>query len=116
MPRPSLDAQIRYMNSELHQYPAALYSSVSEIGYRSERFTGEVLRSGSSFPRGAHRRHRLSQLRLWLTGEGRHSAAPLDSAPIDSAPLDSAPIDLRDAATPSRRLTVVGHAPHAHAR
>ena len=89
------------MNSELHQYPAALYSSVSEIGYRSERFTGEVLRSGSSMARGAHRRPRLSQLRLWLSGEGRHSTAT---------------IDLRDASTPSRRLTVVGHAPHAHAR
>ncbi len=89
------------MNSELHQYPAALYSSVSEIGYRSERFTGEVLRSGSGLPRGVHRRPRLSQLRLWLAGEGRHSAAT---------------IDLRDAPAPKPRLTVVGHTPHAHAR
>ena len=89
------------MNSELHQYPAALYSSVSEIGYRTERFTGEVLRSGRGLPRGAHRRARLSQFRLRLTGEGRHSTST---------------IDLRDAATPNRRLTVVGQAPHAHAR
>ncbi|HEX4428906.1 MAG TPA: hypothetical protein VHZ96_06535 [Frankiaceae bacterium] len=89
------------MNSELHQYPAALYSSVSEIGYRSERFTGEVLRSGGGLPRGAHRRARFTQLRLWLSGEGRHSTAP---------------IDLRDAPPAQPRLTVVGHRPHAHAR
>ena len=34
------------MNNYVHQYPAALYSAVSESGYRDERFTGEVVRSG----------------------------------------------------------------------
>jgi hypothetical protein len=89
------------MNSELHQYPASLYSSVSEFGYRSERFTGEVLRSGRGGSHGSHRRSFLSKIRLWLGGEGRHSTAA---------------IDLRDEPTPCPRLTVVGQAPHAHAR
>jgi hypothetical protein len=51
------------MNTETRQYPAALYSAVSEIGYRSERYTGEILRSGRSVPRGAHRRSMIARLR-----------------------------------------------------
>ena len=34
------------MNSYVHQYPAALFSVVSDSGYRSEANTGEALRSG----------------------------------------------------------------------
>ncbi len=89
------------MNSELHQYPAALYSSVSEMGYRSERFTGEVLRSDGGLPRGAHRRPRLSQLRLRLSRAGRHST------PETTA---------RGASWAHHRTPVVRHAPQAHAR
>ena len=58
------------MNNITHQYPAALYSAVSEIGYRSERFTGEVLRSGRDVPRGAHRRHLIARLRQAFAGDG----------------------------------------------
>jgi hypothetical protein len=76
------------MNSELHQYPAALYSAVSEIGYRRERFTGEVLRSGSGNQRSNHRRPRLSRLRLslvrgWFSQprQRREPARPAAEAP-----------------------------------
>jgi hypothetical protein len=34
------------MNSYVHQYPAALFSVVSDTGFRHEANTGEVLRSG----------------------------------------------------------------------
>jgi hypothetical protein len=101
MSDPSLAAQFRFMNSELHQYPAALYSAVSEIGYRSERFTGEVLRSTGGLPRGAHRRPRLSQLRLRLTGASRHSTPQATS---------------RGASWAHHRRQVVQRAPQVHAR
>ena len=51
------------MNNETRQYPAALYSAVSEIGYRTERYTGEVVRSGSGHSRGAHRRRIFERFR-----------------------------------------------------
>jgi hypothetical protein len=44
------------MNSYVHQYPAALYSVVSETGYRTERNTGELLRSGRVQQAGQRRR------------------------------------------------------------
>jgi hypothetical protein len=50
-------------SSNVSTYPAALYSAVSEIGYRNERFTGEVLRSGLR-RRGSHRRSRFAGLRV----------------------------------------------------
>jgi hypothetical protein len=56
------------MNSNVHQYPAALYSAVSEFGYRDERYTGEVLRSGRANQAG-HRRLRLRWLRPSARGE-----------------------------------------------
>jgi hypothetical protein len=58
------------MNNDTRQYPAALYSAVSEIGYRSERFTGEVLRSGRGVQRGAHRRSRIARLRQAFAHDG----------------------------------------------
>jgi hypothetical protein len=58
------------MNNITHQYPAALYSAVSEIGYRSERFTGEVLHSGKDVPRGVHRRHLIARLRQAFASDG----------------------------------------------
>jgi hypothetical protein len=75
------------MNSNVHQYPAALYSAVSEFGYRSERYTGEVLRSGSSnranrANRGGHRRPRLRWLRPSRNGE---SSQPRDRQPARPA-------------------------------
>jgi hypothetical protein len=103
------------MNSELHQYPAALYSAVSEIGYRRERFTGEVLRSGSGNQRSNHRRPRLSRLRLSLVcgwfSQPRQRREPARPA-AEASPASPAPA----APAASRRPTVVHGAPHAHAR
>lgn len=64
------------MNSQLHQYPAALYSAVQESGYRAERFTGDVLRSGRTTPRH-ERRSFLARLRQAFTHDrARRSARP----------------------------------------
>jgi hypothetical protein len=52
------------MNNDLHSYPAALYSSVAEIGYRNERFTDEALHP-SATQRNRRRHHR----------RGRHARA-----------------------------------------
>ncbi|HEX4018065.1 MAG TPA: hypothetical protein VHX15_15125 [Frankiaceae bacterium] len=87
------------MNSQLHQYPSALYSSVSEIGYRGERFTGEVLRSGSGWAaRGTHRRSLLSRVQFALTG--RHHGRPAAHQQTPAA----------------GRRTVIKPVPRAHAR
>jgi hypothetical protein len=68
------------MNSYVHQYPAALFSAVSETGYRGERNTGEVLRSGR-VQQGGHRRRLLGWLRPSSNGDAgqpgnRHPARP----------------------------------------
>lgn len=60
------------MNNQLNQYPAALYSAVPEFGYRTERFTGEVLRSGWRAPKDGERVSLLSRLRHALTRDGSH--------------------------------------------
>jgi hypothetical protein len=57
------------MNNQLNQYPAALYSAVPEFGYRTERFTGEVLRSGQART-GARRPSLLSRLRHLMDRDG----------------------------------------------
>ncbi len=58
------------MNSDGRLYPAALYSAVTEAGYRQERFTGEVLRSGRQH-RGhdnqERHHHLLARLRTHFT-------------------------------------------------
>jgi hypothetical protein len=48
------------MNNDTRQYPAALYSAVSEIGYRS----------GRGVQRGAHRRSRIARLRQAFAHDG----------------------------------------------
>jgi hypothetical protein len=71
------------MHSYLHQYPASLYSSVSDSGYRSERFTGEVLRSGRA-NRSESRRPRLRWFRRGLAGDAaqpRERRQPARPAP-----------------------------------
>ena len=79
------------MNNNTHQYPAALYSAVSEIGYRSERFTGEVLRSGKRVPRGAHRRHLVARLRQAFASDGSRQRRSLRPHPPDArSPLTGA--------------------------
>ena len=62
------------MNNVMNQYPAALYSAVTEVGYRGEQFTGEVLRSGGA-RRAAHRRARFSWLRMPAFGSGEGAPA-----------------------------------------
>jgi hypothetical protein len=73
------------MNSYVHQYPAALFSVVSDTGHRSEANTGEVLRSG----RGA----RVTQRRRlfgWLRPSSNHAdseaAQPGNRLPTRPAP------------------------------
>lgn len=73
------------MNSQLHQYPSALYSSVSEVGYRSERYTGESLRSGKGL-RAAHRRSLFGRLRHAMTHDrSRRSGRPVVIYPMHEA-------------------------------
>ncbi len=73
------------MNSQLHQYPAALYSAVQETGYRAERFTGEVLRSGRTTPRH-ERRPLLARLRHAFTRDrARQSGRPVRIYPMHEA-------------------------------
>jgi hypothetical protein len=52
------------MDNDLRTYPAALYSSVAEIGYRNQRFTEEALQPSGTQRNG--RRHRR---------RGRHARA-----------------------------------------
>jgi hypothetical protein len=71
------------MNSYVHQYPSALYSVVSETGYRTERNTGEVLRSGR-VQRAGQRRRLLGWLRPSSNGDAsqpRDSLQPARPAP-----------------------------------
>jgi hypothetical protein len=56
------------MNSYVHQYPAALYSVVSETGYRTERNTGDILRAGR-VQRAPGRRKLLGWLRPTSSGD-----------------------------------------------
>jgi hypothetical protein len=56
------------MSYDLKNYPAALYSSVAETGYRRERLTESFLRSGRSNRQSGRRFSRPSWLRL----HGRH--------------------------------------------
>jgi hypothetical protein len=58
------------MNSYVHQYPAALFSAVTESGYRGERFTGEALRSGRAL-RSEARRPKFRWLRRGASGTSR---------------------------------------------
>jgi hypothetical protein len=58
------------MNNQLHQYPAALYSAVPEFGYRTERFTGEVLRSSFRAPHDGHRVGLFERIRKAFGGDG----------------------------------------------
>jgi hypothetical protein len=62
----------------INQYPAALYSAVSEIGYRSERFTGEIVRSGTrrrSRLAGIKARTRSARVQTGSTGNGMVGSA-----------------------------------------
>ncbi len=71
------------MNSQLHQYPAALYSAVAETGYRNERFTGEILRSGKTKTRGTHRRGIFRRIRHALAGTPTgHNGRPAVIQPL----------------------------------
>ncbi len=74
------------MNSQLHQYPAALYSSVSEVGYRAERYTGETLRSGKAKSERAQRRRIFERLRQVLSRDGsRRNRGPVVVYPMHEA-------------------------------
>jgi hypothetical protein len=74
------------MNSQLHQYPAALYSSVSEIGYRAERYTGESLRSGSDRRRAADRPGIFRRIRhAFVRDGGRRSRRVVVIHPMHGA-------------------------------
>ncbi len=67
------------MNTYVNQYPAALYSCVSEFGYRTERYTGEALRSGRA-NRAARQRSLLGWLRpASRSRERREPARPAPS-------------------------------------
>jgi hypothetical protein len=61
------------MNSYVHQYPAALFSRVTESGYHGELNTGEILRSGHS-QRSGQRRGLLGWLRPSSRGQGGEGA------------------------------------------
>jgi hypothetical protein len=60
------------MNSYVHQYPAALYSRVTDSGYRGEVNTGDVLRSGR-VPQTGQRRRLLGWLRPSTSGDAGRS-------------------------------------------
>ncbi len=73
------------MNTQLHQYPAALYSSVSEVGYRAERYTGETLRSGKARGDG-HRRSLFGRIRQAFGHRGsRGNRRPIIIHPMHEA-------------------------------
>ena len=74
------------MNSTLHQYPAALYSAVQESGYRTERYTGEALRSSWRAPKDAGHRSLLSRIRHAAGRDGsRHGRRPVVVYPMHEA-------------------------------
>ena len=52
------------MSYDLNNYPAALYSSVAESGYRRERLTEQYLRSGRSNRQSVRHLPRPSWFRL----------------------------------------------------
>jgi hypothetical protein len=71
------------MNSYVHQYPAALYSAVTEAGYLGERSTGESLRSGRTM-RSEARQPKFRWLRRGASGTRRVRNRVITSIPAPS--------------------------------